>query len=885
VGEAGSRAGARGASVGATQGNQRGGDALSPGDVVSITSAPTSKLDASAIPLQPFAGIVPGSIVAGRFRIVAPLGRGGMGEVYRADDLRLDQAVALKFLPADHASSSARVERLVREVRLAREVAHPNVCRVYDFVDSGHEQFVTMEYVDGESLGALLQRAGRLPESKALDIAHQVTRALAAVHAKGILHCDLKPDNVMIDGRGQARLLDFGIASLARFDEPTGDPEASFGTPAYMAPEQLQGRPPDLRTDIYALGLLLFELFTGRRPFPAKNRGELIRMQLDEPVPSPLVVAPSLDPNIAGIVQACLDKDPRRRPPSARAVVAALPGLDPLDAALAAGATPDREVVAAADDVGALSRPRAWLAVAGTLVALVLFALLTPQASVVARLKGIERSGRLDERAQAVLLENGWEAREDDVTHSEFETDWSYFHRIAQRDSSARRWDALDRPPSPLLFIWTTETAPKDTPPESSTRSARVVLDHAGRLKDLQASPPLRRLQGSGGTWAPLFRQAGLDFATFSEVESRLPAGRGVDRRLAWEGTFAEAPATLMHVEGGALADRVAYFRVQDAAAVPATVGEAYERRMRFGHELQAGVLIVAIVAGVWLALRNLRAGRGDRQGARRLATAFIATGFAVRLFLGSPIVLFERGLLSAPGLGEILLLGGIVFVMYLATEPYIRRRWPRRLVGWARVLSRRIRDPIVGRDVLLGVLTGLGSSLLLAFIRTRAFGVVMPPLAPFVPNGQALASWGGLVSTIVQYAMEAVAFGLGVLVGLVVLRAITRSENAAIGLALLSVLLPHAVYGVDHPLPFLLIHALIFYLPIRLMQKVGLLAFIVFYFSFELCWMLVGSCDPTTWAGRQGLLALGVLALLALWGFRETVRHQTGGLRTTTNY
>ena len=155
----------------------------------------------------------PGALLAGRYRIVAALGRGGMGEVYRADDLTLGQSVALKFLPAGLARDPDRLARFHAEVRTARQVSHPHVCRVYDVGESDGQAFLTMEYIDGEDLAALLRRIGRLPEEKGIELARQLCLGLAAAHDRGVIHRDLKPANVMIDGRGQVRLTDFGLAT------------------------------------------------------------------------------------------------------------------------------------------------------------------------------------------------------------------------------------------------------------------------------------------------------------------------------------------------------------------------------------------------------------------------------------------------------------------------------------------------------------------------------------------------------------------------------------------------------------------------------------------------------------------------------------------------
>jgi serine/threonine-protein kinase len=221
-------------------------------------------------------------LFAGRFRIVAPLGRGGMGEVYRADDLKLGQTVALKFLPDQLAHDPARLAQFHNEVRVARTISHRNVCRTYDIGDADGRPFLTMEYVDGEDLSSLLRRIGRFPQDKAVEVARQICAGLAAAHERGVLHRDLKPANVMIDGDGHVRITDFGLAAL------TGSVDnVRAGTPAYMAPEQLAGREVTPRSDIYALGLVLYELFTGKRVFEAKTLNELLALHGSSSVLTP----------------------------------------------------------------------------------------------------------------------------------------------------------------------------------------------------------------------------------------------------------------------------------------------------------------------------------------------------------------------------------------------------------------------------------------------------------------------------------------------------------------------------------------------------------------------------------------------------------------------
>src|SRR5579884_33262 len=193
-----------------------------------------------------------GSIIAGRYRLVALLGRGGMGEVYRAEDLTLDQPIALKFLPDTVAASASRLTQFHNELRIARQVSHKNVVRLYDLGEADGRPFLTMEYVDGEDLGSLLRRIGRFPPDKAVDLARQLCAGVSAAHERGVIHRDLKPANVMVDGDGNVRITDFGIATGLRAGDGAGAEYDVSGTPQYMAPELLAGAPASIKSDVYA---------------------------------------------------------------------------------------------------------------------------------------------------------------------------------------------------------------------------------------------------------------------------------------------------------------------------------------------------------------------------------------------------------------------------------------------------------------------------------------------------------------------------------------------------------------------------------------------------------------------------------------------------------
>ncbi|MGE0592582.1 MAG: protein kinase [Vicinamibacterales bacterium] len=254
----------------------------------------------------------PGDVFAGRYRMITRLGRGGMGDLWRADDLVVDTPVALKLI---RAGGPGRREALLNEVRLARQITHPAVCRVFDVGVAEEEVFLSMELVQGEDLAALLRRVSRLPSEKVLDIARQLCAGVAAAHDRQVLHRDLKPANVLIDEDGLVKITDFGIATTAGAARAGG-----AGTPAYMAPEQAtQAGPLTERTDIYALGLVLYELVTGRHAFGAAASGR------DVPLVRPSALVPGVDPGLERAIVQALSRDPARRPASARALASLLP--------------------------------------------------------------------------------------------------------------------------------------------------------------------------------------------------------------------------------------------------------------------------------------------------------------------------------------------------------------------------------------------------------------------------------------------------------------------------------------------------------------------------------------------------------------------------------
>lgn len=256
-----------------------------------------------------------GQLFAGRYELVSELGRGGMGTVFRARDRELDEEVALKILTGRGEGQAAQIDRLRHEIKLARVITHPNVVRAFDFGETEGARFLTMEYVPGATLREVIDATGEIQTAPALQIAKQICRGLAAVHKAGIIHGDLKPQNVMVMGNGVAKLMDFGVARPRAHQDHGGI--SLVGTPLYMSPEQAKGADLDERSDIYSAGVMMYEMFTGQCPFRGKDITEVLQMHLTEIPADPRRLRPELPESLAEIILACLSKHRAQRPATA----------------------------------------------------------------------------------------------------------------------------------------------------------------------------------------------------------------------------------------------------------------------------------------------------------------------------------------------------------------------------------------------------------------------------------------------------------------------------------------------------------------------------------------------------------------------------------------
>ena len=298
-------------------------------------------------------GMKPGDTI-GSYQVLAKLGEGGMGEVYKARDTRLDRDVAIKVLPELVAHDADRLSRFEREAKAVAALSHPNILAVHDTGTDGGRAYVVMELLDGETLRERLA-AGPLPLRKAVDAAVQMARGLAAAHEKGLVHRDLKPDNVFLTHDGQVKILDFGLAkAAARMGSGVTEtavaltnPGSVMGTVGYMAPEQVRGTPVDARADLFALGAVLYEMLTGRRAFQRDTAAETMTAVLREDPPEWSGTQAAVSPALDRIVRHCLEKDPGERFQAARDVAFALEALVGAGPSASGGASPPALAAAA----------------------------------------------------------------------------------------------------------------------------------------------------------------------------------------------------------------------------------------------------------------------------------------------------------------------------------------------------------------------------------------------------------------------------------------------------------------------------------------------------------------------------------------------------------
>jgi hypothetical protein len=831
----------------------------------------------------------PGQIIAERYRVVALAGRGGMGEVYRAEDLKLSQIVAIKFLPASLSKDAGALARFHSEVRIARQVSHPNVCRVFDIGDADGIPFLTMEYVDGEDLASLIRRIGRISTDKAIEIARQVCAGLAAAHERGVIHRDLKPANLMLDGSGKIRITDFGLASIASSIEAS---DVRAGTPAYMAPEQLEGKEVTAKSDLYSLGLVLYEILTGKRAFNAATLPELIKQRESSAPANPSTLVRDLDPLVERVILRCLEKDPMQRPASALQVAAALPGGDPLAAALAAGETPSPEMVAAA---GATEGMRPRIAIA--LLALSAFGLIA--LLFMADRYRLHNRVPLDNppevlvaRAREIVRQLGYAEPYADEAYS-FDLRADFLNYIQEHQKTPDRWRVLDTGRPASLVFWYRQSPrlmrPQRffssvdgelttfDPPMEVSGMILVVMDMQGRLLHLETVTPQNDPALSppaSVAWSSLFAAAGLQESNFRPVQSEWTPLAWGDARAAWLGAVAANPEIPERIEAAANRGRPIYFDIiypwtKADRSVPFT----QTAREKFSTAVLLTLFVSLVIAGVFVMRRNLRLRRGDTRGALRLGTTVILAFLAMWLFSAHHVPSIDEFDSILIALAWALLGTSLITVLYLALEPYVRRRDPHTLISWSRLLSGQWRDPLVGRDLLIGAVYGV---LLTVFEGTDNFLLPLFHKLPAMPAGLQPSSLLGVrpaLGALLFYILFFVLYSLLIFFLIFLLRLALRRDWIA---ALVVILLGAATNtSGEYPIATFAFAAIIWASIVLILKRFGLLALIVGLVVQNILVVFPTTSHLSRWYSSAGLAGIMVIVLAVGYGFYTALAGQ----------
>jgi predicted Ser/Thr protein kinase len=816
---------------------------------------------------------VPGTLLGGRYRIIALLGRGGMGEVYRATDLTLAQSVALKFLPEEAARDQRLLERFHGEVRVARQVSHPNVCRVYDIGEVEGTPFISMEYVDGEDLASLLTRIGRLPADKAIETARKICAGLAAAHDRGIIHRDLKPHNIMLNKRGEVIIMDFGLAAIA---DQLGAADIRSGTPAYMAPEQLKGAEVTARSDIYALGLVLYELFTGKRPFDAKTMKQMLELQEAAQLTSMTSIAADIDPAVEKAIRRCLEPDPAKRPATALSVAAALPGGDPLAAALAAGETPSPELVAAAGETEGLAR-RYSLPCLIVVVACLVGTLLWREHGDALMQAPLDLPPQaLAAKAREIAVALGYPRRPADFTLN-LDGRGGYIDYLNGLPEP-RKWNEWLAAEAPIAADYRESPAPLVARPDGAVTNSNpplilqgmvyLRLDGHGRLLEFSAIPyelgdELKEpIQAQA-----VFRAAGFDIAAFTETAPQeLPTGPA-DQLRAWKGPHPKIPKTELTIEIASWHGRITRARVAPPWAKPnpkppLQVSPVGRFRNIYDDVLTALVLLFAIL----FARRNWKLGRVDRKGALRVASARFL--LALLVWIGSVHAVADDAMVGLfdRAAADWLMSAAVIWLLYLALEPSVRARWPHSIVTWNRILAGRWLDPQVGSHVLIGAALGC--------VLWQLFAVSNTLRGP----KNTLSGMGGLffvegtrqwIGGHASHLAQALTVGLAFFLALFCLRTLLKRDwLAALVASLLGIWIEGGlVYSPDWQLKAA-VYFVVYFALFLVMLRFGLVTSMSAVFFVNSFQAIVLGFDWSAWYAPYGLASLLLLLTIALAAF-----------------
>jgi len=794
---------------------------------------------------------------------VSLLGQGGMGEVYRADDLKLGHPVALKFLSHELSEEKHHLQRFLNEVRLSRQVAHPNVCRVYDVGEVDGQHFLSMEYIDGEDLRGLLRRIGRLPKDKGIQVAQQICAGLVAAHEKDVLHRDLKPANIMIDGRGQARITDFG---LARPVESEAGKKELAGTPAYMAPEQLKRGETSVQSDLYSLGLILYELFTGQAVRQGTSLQELLRAREETSVTPPSELVADLDPAVERVILRCLEQETQRRPKSARTVAAGLPGRDPLAAALAAGETPSPEMVAAAGGEGVLSLRVAVACLAAVVLGLLLVCRFAESSHAVNRAHLEELPQVLARDARQWIARVGYDYVPSDQAQGFLyaeEQELQFWYRQQPTDDLDvydfwSGWGQLSHGAVDLR-----------NPRWEIAGETGLRLTSQGRLHWFRAIPAFRPdAPDAEPDWDAWFPEevTGFCLTDLPSVDPRpyVPPN-AFDRRRVWQGTLPGATNESL-VTAASFQGRPVHFEVRKPWDAADPEGSA---SLALGRSIGMYLTLLLLATSVVLAWRNYRLGRSDRRGAFRVAFGFYILGLLISLLLaGGKNAGSVSGILDF-AVAQAFWRAGFFWLFYTALEPFVRRLWPQALISWSRLLDGRLRDPLVGQNLLIGALLGVVASLLWQIPHVARESLGLSALPPIVSSVHSLGGNASLLAAILLGLEEAVYTSLTATLVLLFLRfALRKTWLSAIAFVAVATIVWIPLAWGEHPILGGLVVGLTTTAFWWAFTRLGLLAAATMLLTMSYLHTLPLTTDWPAWYAGHGFAGIALVLGIAAWGF-----------------
>jgi serine/threonine-protein kinase len=650
-----------------------------------------------------------------------------------------------------------------------------------------------------------------------------------------------------------------------------------------MAPEQLAGHEVTTRSDIYALGLVLYELFTGKAAFDGNSREEIVRLRRNSTVSKPSSVVRDLDPAVERVILRCLETEPEDRPPSALAVAAALPGGDPLAAALAAGETPSPQMVAEAGEKVGLKPRIALGALAIALLGLIAFYALSAITTVMSRMELPYSTEVLTQKARDMVRQLGYSnAPVDSAVNYSYNDD--FLEYLDHEGSAHPNWSDILKGRPAILAYWHRQSpdylvaaqyksnllvpgdVDLDDPPPILSGMVEVSLDPQGRLVHLQAIPPQVNKDSTPSRpydWAQLFGLAGLDITQFQTAEPIWNSLGASDARAAWMGVWPGTSRPL-RVEAASWHGKPIFFQLAGDWTEPQRMPEEEHGSHKKLFEILLVLFLFVLLAGAALVARhNYRQQRSDTQGALRLAAVIlilqIATWLCVGHFVPS-VGLFGLFVLATSGA---IFLASVFCVVYLAIEPYVRRHWPHAIISWSRLLAGRIRDPLVGRDVLYGVILGITWSVIYAisYVADQRIGA-----APALPSTQFLLGTRQILGACLLHLTGSIQATLAFFFLMFVFRVVLRKPWLA-GLAFIAFWTSLKVYGAHHLWIEIPVQIAVYAVAAIVALRFGFIALAVGILVADLLLNVPITTNVSSWYAGSSIFVVLLVVAMAVWG------------------